>query len=126
MKKVMVIEDDPATLELMGTVLSEAGYRPVLLPRSEGIPEKVVSERPDLILLDILMEPKHGMEVLESLSDVEPRPPVILVSAAVKGVREMGEIARALGCYGFVEKPFDVGELLAKVESVLREGQPQS
>lgn len=121
MKKVMVVEDDQATLEMIGTLLSDAGYEPVLLSRSDGVPERVISDRPDLILLDILIEPKHGMEVLASLAEMEPRPPVILISAAVKGVRQMEQIARALGCYAFVEKPFDVDELLQKIRSALSE-----
>ena len=117
MKKVMVIEDDQATLEMLGTLLSDAGYQPVLLPTSESVPEKVASERPDLVILDILVEPTHGMEVLDSLSAMEGRPPVILISAAVKGVRDMRRIAQTLGCYDFIEKPFDVEELLDKVRS---------
>lgn len=119
MKTVMVIDDDLATLEMIGTVLSEAGYRTVLLPTSEDIPNKVTKEKPDLILLDILIEPKHGMEVLESLSEMKDMPPVILISAAVRGVREMHIIAKGLGCYDFIEKPFDVDDLLAIVEGAL-------
>jgi DNA-binding response OmpR family regulator len=117
-KTVMVVEDDRATLELLEIVLSEAGYRPVLLPRSDDVPMMVATEKPDLILLDILLEPKHGMEVLESMAE-EPHPPVILMSAAVTGVREMGEIARALGCFDFIEKPFDVADLLQRVEAAM-------
>jgi DNA-binding response OmpR family regulator len=119
MKKVMVVEDDKAVLDLLGIVLSDAGYQTILLPRSEDIPQKVAAEKPDLVLLDILIEPKHGMEVLAALTEEESHPPVILISAAVKGVREMGQIARALGCYDFIEKPFDVTDLLARVKSAL-------
>ena len=115
----MVVEDDKAVLDLLGIVLSDAGYQTVLLPRSEDIPQKVAVEKPDLVLLDILIEPKHGMEVLAALTEVEPHPPVILISAAVKGVREMGQIAKALGCYDFIEKPFDVTDLLTRVKSAL-------
>lgn len=118
MKTVMVVEDDRATLELLEIVLSEAGYRPVLLPRSDDVPAMVAAEKPDLILLDILLEPKHGMEVLDSMAE-EPHPPVILMSAAVTGVREMREIARALGCFDFIEKPFDVADLLQRVEAAM-------
>ncbi|MGI5837340.1 MAG: response regulator [Chloroflexota bacterium] len=119
MKTVMVIDDDVATLDMIDAVLSEAGYRTVLLPTSEDVPEKVASEKPDLILLDILIEPKHGMEVLESLSEMRNAPPVILISAAVRGVKEMHNIAKGLGCYDFIEKPFDVDDLLATVEGAL-------
>lgn len=118
MKTVMVVEDDRATLELLDIVLSEAGYRPVLLSRSDDVPSVVAVEKPDLILLDVLLEPKHGMEVLDSMAE-GPHPPVILMSAAITGVREMGEIARALGCLDFIEKPFDVADLLQRVESAI-------
>lgn len=115
----MVVEDDRAVLDLLGIVLSDAGYKPVLLPRSENIPDKVAREKPDLMLLDILIEPKHGMEVLAALNEIDNHPPIILISAAVKGVREMGQIAKALGCYDFIEKPFDVTDLLARVKSAM-------
>ncbi|HEX2923130.1 MAG TPA: response regulator, partial [Chloroflexota bacterium] len=89
MKKIMVIEDDLAVLELLGSVLSEAGYHPILIPNSERIPERVMREKPDLILLDILLQPAHGMEVLSAISKLEHRPPVIMMSAAIKGVGDM-------------------------------------
>ncbi len=120
MKKVMVVEDDRAVLDLLGIVLTDAGYKAILFPRSDDIPQKVASEKPDLVLLDILIEPKHGMEVLASLTEMESHPPVILISAAVKGVREMGQIAKALGCYDFIEKPFDITDLLSRVKSAVK------
>lgn len=125
MKTVMVVEDDRATLELLEIVLSDAGYRPVLLLRSDDVPSVVAAEKPDLILLDILLEPKHGMEVLDSMAE-EPHPPVILMSAAITGVREMGEIARALGCFDFIEKPFDVTDLLQRMESAMALSQQKA
>ncbi len=126
MKKIMVVEDDRAVLDLLGIVLTDAGYKPVLLARSEDIPQKVTAEHPDLVLLDILIEPKHGMEVLASLTEMDSHPPVILISAAVKGVREMGQIAKALGCYDFIEKPFDVTDLLERVKSALKSTSKRS
>jgi DNA-binding response OmpR family regulator len=118
-KKVMVVDDDPATLELMDILLKEEGYATVLLPTSDSVPERVAEEKPDLIFLDILIEPKHGMEVVTALSEMEDRPPIILISAAVRGVPEMTQIARALGCQDFVEKPFEVGELMSKVRTAI-------
>lgn len=118
LKKIMVVEDDRQTLDLIGSVLSDAGYQPLLMLRSDGVPETMESEKPDLILLDILLEPKHGIEVLDSVANL-PHPPVILMSAAVSGVREMGAIARALGAVDFLEKPFDVSELLIRVRAAM-------
>jgi DNA-binding response OmpR family regulator len=118
-KTVLVVEDDSAILELLGSVLSDAGYRPVLLSTSDDVSRKVAVEKPDLILLDILLQPRHGMGVLASLEEMDAHPPIIMMSAAVRGVREMGRIARALGAADFVEKPFDIADLLSRVESVL-------
>jgi len=118
-KKIMVIEDDLAVLELLGTVLTEAGYAPILIPNSERIPERVMREKPDMILLDIVLQPAHGMEVLSSLSELEFRPPIIMMSAALRGVGEMGKIVRALGAEDFIEKPFDIRDLLSRIGNVL-------
>jgi DNA-binding response OmpR family regulator len=122
-KKVMVIDDDPSTLELMDTLLRDEGYDTVLLPTTDSVPEKVAEEKPDLVFLDILIEPKHGMEVVTALSEVPDRPPIILISAAVRGVPEMSAIAKALGCQDFVEKPFEIRELMAKVRLAI--GDPE-
>jgi DNA-binding response OmpR family regulator len=115
----MVVDDDTSTLELMDTLLREEGYETVLLPTSDRVPERVAAEKPDLIFLDILIEPKHGMEVVTALAEVDERPPIILISAAVRGIPEMTQIARALGCHDFVEKPFEISELMAKVRLVI-------
>ena len=123
MKKIMVVDDDLATLEMLGTILSEAGYRTTLLSDSDQVPQRVAADGPDLVLLDILMEPKHGMEVLDSLSELGSRPPIILISAAVRGVRDMVRIAQGLGCCDFIEKPFDVDDLLRRVDAALQNAQ---
>ncbi len=123
MKTIMVVDDDLATLEMLGTILSEAGYRTTLLSAGDQVLERVVADRPDLVLLDILMEPMHGMDVLDSLSELGSRPPVILISAAVKGVRDMVRIAQGLGCCDFIEKPFDIDDLLRRVDAALQKAQ---
>jgi DNA-binding response OmpR family regulator len=118
-KKIMAIEDDLSVLEFVGTLLSEAGYQAILIPNSDRIPERVMREKPDLILLDIVLQPAHGMEVLAGLSRLQHRPPVIMMSAAVKGVDDMVDIAKALGAEDFIEKPFEITDLLTRIERVL-------
>jgi len=120
MKTVMVVEDDVAVLDLLDIVLRDAGYLPVLVATSEQVPQRVMSERPDVILLDMLIEPSPGMEVLASILKMGNHPPVIMMSAEVVGARVMQRIARSLGAADFIEKPFDISQLLDKLEDALR------
>jgi DNA-binding response OmpR family regulator len=111
-KRVLVIDDDPHILEFIRILLEDEGHEAVLLSSGEGAAERARTLQPDVILLDIVMRPSHGMEVLNALRDATPSVPVVLLSGAVSQVGDMGDIARALGARDFIEKPFDAQRLL--------------
>jgi two-component system, OmpR family, alkaline phosphatase synthesis response regulator PhoP len=117
-KRVLVIDDDPHILELIQIILESEGHEAVLLSSGEGATDRARAERPDLILLDIVMRAHHGMEVLAELRAATPDVPVVLLSGAVHQVEDMPDIARALGARDFIEKPFDAQRLIDVVNQV--------
>src|SRR5262249_30437092 len=67
MPKIMVVDDAKSELKLMEGILKSAGLDVVCLPGGERLEERVVEERPDLLLLDIVMPQRNGYEILRSL-----------------------------------------------------------
>jgi DNA-binding NtrC family response regulator len=111
-KRVLVIDDDPQILELIQIILEDEGHEVTTLSSGRRAVETVTDARPDLVLLDIVMQSRHGMEVLAELRQAAPDVPVVLLSGAVTQVSDMPDIARALGAYDFIEKPFDAQHLV--------------
>ncbi len=111
-RKVLVIEDHAPTVELLRTVLQAGGYAVgVALDGLRGL-QKAVEEKPDLVLLDVMMPELNGFEVCRRLK-ADPRTsqiPVIFVS--VKASPENFALGEQAGACGYVTKPFDNQKLL--------------
>src|SRR5216684_2734637 len=67
MAKVMVVDDAYSELKLMESILKSAGHDVVCFPDGDGLEERMVEERPDVLLLDIVMPNRNGYEILRSL-----------------------------------------------------------
>jgi adenylate cyclase len=117
--KILVVDDEPRNVRLLEAVLSAAGY--VVIPAFSGAEalERVRTESPDLILLDVQMADMNGYEVCRRLRE-DPATrflPVVMVTASVGEVRIDAIDA---GADDFVTKPFNQQELLARVKSLVR------
>ncbi|HEY9669756.1 MAG TPA: response regulator [Coleofasciculaceae cyanobacterium] len=117
---ILIVDDNPANLELLSGILSEEGYKVRLIPDGQLALMSVQSTRPDLILLDILMPEIDGYQVCEELKADEQTKdiPVIFVSA----VHEVFDKVKAfsLGGVDYITKPFEAKEVLARIETQLR------
>lgn len=120
MSTILVVDDEPVNLDLLEALLTPPGYR--VRTASGAIPAltAVTQERPDLILLDLMMPGMSGFDVCEQLR-VHPATagiPVIIVSA----VSQLGgmERARTLAVDDFLAKPIQPAEVLERVEALLR------
>src|SRR6059036_3610560 len=121
--KILVADDDQSLLRTLTWILKEHGYTVVAVPGGEGLLTKLEEERPQLLLLDIMMPKVDGLQLLERLkSDERYRDlPVLMVSSMPP--EEATVKALGLGAADFIAKPFRVRELLARVEAHLRVGQ---
>jgi two-component system OmpR family response regulator len=115
--KVLIAEDEQDTLELLSVFFRGKGHEVVGASDGLGTMELLEQESPDLVLLDIRMPRLNGWEVLEKVRRRRDTP-VIIISAldrvddAVRGL--------VLGADDYLRKPFDLSELEARVEAVLR------
>ena len=121
--KILVADDDQSLVKTLTWILKEHNYTVVVAPGGEGLLALVEEERPNLLLLDIMMPKVDGLQLLERLKrDERFRDlPVLMVSSMPPEeatVRSLG-----LGAADFISKPFRVKELLARVEAHLRVGQ---
>jgi len=119
-KKILVVDDNNDSRELVVKVLKNQGYEMIEAIDGEEALEKAMSEKPDLILMDISIPKLNGYEVtkrLKSLEEVKEIPVVALTAHAMKGDR-----AKAIeaGCEGYISKPINVRELPAQVKSYMR------
>ncbi len=115
-KKVLVVDDSPAEIRLLQSVLQQGGFQSVAISDPTKIEEAIEEERPSVILLDVVMPQRNGFQVCRDLKSQEPysRIPVILVtSKAAPSDRYWGE---QQGANGFVGKPFTADELLNAVK----------
>ncbi|HEY9607579.1 MAG TPA: response regulator [Allocoleopsis sp.] len=117
---ILIVDDNPANLNLLSGILSEQGYKVRLIPDGQLALMSVQSTLPDLILLDILMPEMDGYQVCEKLKADERTKniPVIFVSA----VHEVFDKVKAfsLGGLDYITKPFEAKEVLARIENQLR------
>jgi DNA-binding response OmpR family regulator len=114
---VLVVDDEPMLRNLMSHLLHLEGYK--VLEAEDGLTalDVVATENPDLVLLDVMLPARNGLDVLGDLrrtSDI----PVILVSARAEEDDRVAGLR--LGADDYVTKPFSAAELSARVASLLR------
>jgi len=120
MKTILVIDDLPENVFMLQDRLEHEGYEVITAYGGKSGIEKVRSERPDLILLDIMMPDITGIEVCKILvADKETSGiPIILVTAK-SGADDTKEGLEA-GAFDYIKKPFNRVELVARVKSALK------
>ncbi len=107
-KKILLAEDDDAIAEITTTVLEDAGYIVICPASFENIVHALKIEKFSLVLLDGWLWGRDSAEVIKYITDV----PIILLSAQ----QNVKELAEKIGAHDVLEKPFDIGDLLGKVE----------
>ena len=115
---VLVVDDDPETLRYVRAVLSDADYAPIVTGDPGGLSRLIRSERPSLVLLDLMLPGTDGIELMKQVPELDELP-VIFISAYARDET----IARALesGAADYIVKPFSPTELLARVRAALRD-----
>lgn len=129
-KTILVVDDDLATLKLVGLVLDQKGYDVVTARSGEEALERARLQNPDLIVLDIMMPGMDGYEVVQHLR-ADPstaRLPILMLTA--KSDLDDQITGFEVGADDYLTKPFHREELVSRVESVLhlaegRQAPPQ-
>ena len=115
--RVLAVDDNPQDLRYVRDVLNRAGYAPIATADPEEAPRLMADERPQLVLLDLILPGKDGIELMHELRKIADVPIIFL---SVYGQDET--IARAfdMGAVDYVVKPFSPTELAARIRAALR------
>jgi DNA-binding response OmpR family regulator len=117
---LLIVDDDPNIFQLLNVNLENAGYRVLKASDGEEAIEMALTETPDLIILDIMMPKIDGYQVCRKLRENEQTHliPIIVLSARDKPSDKIKGLK--LGADDYLTKPFDMDELLARIDTRLR------
>ena len=115
--KLLIIDDDDKLVEAVELYLNKAGYD--IITAADGLQgiQQMYSQRPDLIILDVMMPTMDGWETCRRIREISDVPVIMLTARGQESDRVMG---LKLGADDYVAKPFSLKELGARVEAVLR------
>ena len=115
-KRILVVDDETRILNFLAIALKVAGYEVIIATNGQQALQLVESERPHIMLLDIIMPVMDGFEVLKKLRTFSNVP--VIGFSAMTNTRER---AMNLGCNDYIIKPFKPDELLTKIEAILNQ-----
>jgi DNA-binding response OmpR family regulator len=118
MKKILIIEDDPAILEGLRESLELEHYAVEIASDGPGGHERARSSDADLILLDLMLPGMNGEEICRSLRSAGITTPIIMLTARNEEIDKV--LGLELGADDYITKPFGMRELLARIRAVLR------
>lgn len=121
MAKVLIVDDSALSRRIMRGILEPAGHQVAEAPDGIVALEKYFLDRPDLVLLDLMMHGLSGLEVLGKLRELDPGARVVVASADIQGTTH--EMAVAAGALDYVTKPLVAEKVLKAVNGVLNEAE---
>ena len=114
---ILLVDDDPQLVRLVRVNLESVGYRVLVAMDAHAALELVDMETPDMIILDIMMPQIDGYELCQRIREFSATP-IIMLTAKVEDTDKVRGLK--LGADDYLTKPFNVQELLARIEAVLR------
>ena len=114
----MIVDDSGYTRSMLRASLEVEGFNDLVEASTgqEAI-EKYVKQKPDLVLLDLVLVEMDGLDVLRAIKKGDPSAKVIIISAV--GQEKYIQEAKALGVLGYIAKPFSPKELIVKIKEIL-------
>jgi DNA-binding response OmpR family regulator len=117
-ESVLVVDDDPTVSDVVRRYLERAGYAVTLRADGRAALAAYERERPDLVVLDLMLPELNGLEVCRRLRTLDPTLPIIMLTAL--GEESDRVLGLELGADDYLTKPFSPRELVLRVQSVLR------
>ncbi len=118
-KTILIVDDDADLVEGLRIVLERQGFQVVRAANGHEGKQAIINQKPDLVILDMMMPRMGGYPVLEHFKDDPNTPPIIMITAN-EGSRHKA-YAEALGVVDYIRKPFAAERLLEAVQKVFAE-----
>lgn len=119
MSKIVVVDDSYAELQLIEGFLRSANHSVVSYPTADKLEERLVIDRPDLIILDVIMPGRNGYQACRDLKNDDRFKDIPVVLCTSKGQASDKFWGEQQGASGYVVKPFRAAELLSTVQKLL-------
>jgi two-component system, chemotaxis family, chemotaxis protein CheY len=115
--KVLIVDDSALTRRSLRQILETAGYE--VLEAENGLQalERYFLDKPDVVMLDLVMRGMYGLDVLQKIRELDPRARIIVVSADIQTSSQ--DMAGEAGAAGFINKPFDRTDILSALDTAL-------
>ena len=119
--KVLIVDDSALTRRSLRQILESVGCEVTEAEDGLAALERYFLERPEVVMLDLVMRGMYGLDVLQKLRELDPEARIVVVSADIQSSSQ--ELARSAGARAFINKPFDRAEILAALDTALAEAR---
>jgi len=119
MSKIVVVDDSYAELQLIESVLKAANHTVVSYPNTEKLEDKLLGDRPDLVIMDVVMPGRNGFQACRDLKNDARFKAIPVLLCSSKGQESDKFWGQQQGANGYVVKPFKSEELLAAVKKLV-------
>lgn len=116
--KVLLVDDSGLARRSTRRVLEQAGYAVIEAEDGLAALERFAVEKPDIVLLDLVMKGMYGLDVLTKLREINPAARIIVMSADIQ--TSSRDLVQAAGASGFINKPSAPGQVLEMIEQVMK------
>src|SRR4029453_6880004 len=120
--KVLVVDDSALARRSLRQILETAGCEVIEAEDGLSALERYYLERPDVVLLDLVMRGMYGLDVLHKLRELDADVRIVVVTADIQSSSQ--ELAEKAGAKAFINKPFDRSEILGALDVALGEARP--
>lgn len=123
MSRILVVDDDPQIVRLVRSYLEQAGFTVTTAADGEDALHQVRTARPDLVVLDLMLPGRDGLEVTRTVrrDGALATLPILMLTARVEDIDRI--LGLELGADDYVTKPFNPREIVARVKAILRRAQ---
>jgi len=113
-KRILIVDDEPQFIEVVKLRLESRGYSVIAAANGKECLEAIKTDKPNAILLDIMMPERDGLETLQEIKKIDTKLPVFMVTASLD--QEKFDEATKLGASGFIAKTSDLSN---EIESII-------
>ena len=118
--KVLIVDDSAMSRRMVRRILEDGGYNVIEADEGVAALETYFLEKPDLVLLDLVMKGMYGLDVLTKLRELDPGAKVVVASADIQSSTRT--MVKDAGARSFINKPFVPEQVLTTVSTALAEG----